>query len=213
MALTRFVRNVEDLSDSGGYKFRFKCDHCGDGVESQYESSSANVLKTMLDTFDLFRFGGFSGGNVARDVDRGLRGKEHDAAYERAVAQAMVHFKKCTACGKWVCPDVCWNNQYRLCDACAPEANNAAAKTAAQTAVKIAVRQVTDRATATGKVSPLVMSCAVCNFKLKPGGLKSNRLPISRPLERYTLVMPGIASTSLPTGLKPGGRPKISPTV
>lgn len=35
MALTKFVRNVDDLSDDGGYKFRFKCDSCGDGFESQ----------------------------------------------------------------------------------------------------------------------------------------------------------------------------------
>lgn len=34
MALTKFVRNVEDISDDGGYKFRFRCDQCSDGFES-----------------------------------------------------------------------------------------------------------------------------------------------------------------------------------
>jgi hypothetical protein len=42
---------------------------------------------------------GGGGQRVADGIDRGLRGKERDAAYERAVGQAQVHFKKCSACG------------------------------------------------------------------------------------------------------------------
>ena len=55
MALTKFVRNVEDLSDKGGYKFRFRCDRCNDGFESQYISSSANVLRGGLAVFEIGR--------------------------------------------------------------------------------------------------------------------------------------------------------------
>lgn len=33
MALTVFVKNVQDLSDDGGFKFC--CDRCQNGVESQ----------------------------------------------------------------------------------------------------------------------------------------------------------------------------------
>lgn len=141
MALTKFVRNVQDLSDNGGYKFRFTCDQCSDGVESQYQSSSSNLLKGAIDMFLVFRpFGG--AGNVSEAIDRGLRGKERDAAYERAIAQAMVHFKKCAACGSWVCPDHCWNPQSGMCEQCAPAADEAAAKQAARRRVERAVEEV-----------------------------------------------------------------------
>src|SRR5689334_23366450 len=102
MALTEFVRNVQDISDDGGYKFRFHCDRCSDGVESQYVSSAANILKTGLEVFSLLRpFGGYARGAVD-GIDRGLRGKEHDSAYERAVHEAKVHFNKRSHCGNWV---------------------------------------------------------------------------------------------------------------
>ena len=80
MALTEFVRNVQDLSDDGGYKFRFHCDRCADGVESQYVASAANLLKTGLQVFSMFRvFGGYARGAV-EGIDRGLRGKERKQA-------------------------------------------------------------------------------------------------------------------------------------
>ena len=126
MALTQFVRNVTDLSDDGGYKFRFHCDRCRDGVESQYVSSAANVLKTGLQIFSLFRFFGGRGRHAVEGIDRGLRGKERDKAYEQAVAQAIVHFTKCSHCGKWVC-NHCFNAGPGLCEDCAPDAAEAAA--------------------------------------------------------------------------------------
>ena len=156
MALTRFVRNVDDLSDDGGYKFRFHCDTCGDGVESQYVRSSANVLKTGLQVFQIFR--NFGWGSTAVDgVDRGLRGKEHDAAYERAVNEAMVSFSKCSHCGSYTC-EHCWNAAIGLCERCAPDAGEAAAVAAAA--------QVRDRriaATLTGDEFSGASTCLVCS--------------------------------------------------
>src|SRR5215467_3787313 len=108
MALTEFVRNVQDISDDGGYKFRFHCDRCSDGVESQYVSSSANLLKTGLEIFSMFRSFGSMGRHAVEGIDRGLRGKERDAAYEQAVNEAQVHFHKCSHCGQRVCGH-CWN--------------------------------------------------------------------------------------------------------
>jgi len=130
MALTKFVRNVEDLSDDGGFKFRFKCDRCGDGFESTYVAAKTNMLKTAMDVFQVFSPFGGRGGNVVNDIDRGLRGKEHDAAFERAVAEEMAFFKKCSACGHWVCPENCWNDKRGMCDECAPESAQAGAKEA-----------------------------------------------------------------------------------
>jgi hypothetical protein len=128
VALTQFVSNVKDLSDEGGYKFRFHCDKCGDGFESQYVAGSANLLKTAVDLFSLFRpLGGYGTQGIAKSIDRGLRGKERDKAYETAVHRAMVFFKKCNGCGKWVCPKSCWNHAFGMCEGCAsnsPEAKS-----------------------------------------------------------------------------------------
>ena len=155
MALTRFVRNVDDLSDDGGYKFRFHCDTCADGVESQYVSSSANVLKTGLQIFQMFRYFGW-GSQAVDGIDRGLRGKEHDAAFERAVNEAMVSFSKCSHCGSWSC-EHCWNGTVGMCERCAPDAGEAAAVAAAQQA-----REQRVAATLAGDGSVGLSTCLVC---------------------------------------------------
>jgi hypothetical protein len=41
-----------------------------------------------------------------------------------------VHFKKCSHCGQHVCPH-CWNDSVGLCEGCAPDAHEFAAKEAA----------------------------------------------------------------------------------
>ncbi|MDB4988646.1 MAG: Double zinc ribbon [Myxococcaceae bacterium] len=160
MALTKFVRNVDDLSDDGGYKFRFKCDRCSDGVESEYVSSSANLLKTGLEIFQMFRPFGFGsmGQNAVSGIDRGLRGKEHDAAYERAVNEAAVQFHKCSHCGLHVCSH-CWNDAVGLCEGCAPDAHEHAAIEAASNAVSKQVAAVrTSQATTHAQIT-----CPVCS--------------------------------------------------
>lgn len=126
MALTKFVRNVDDVSDDGGYKFRFRCDCCADGFESQYIPAGSNLLKTAIEVFTLFRPFGFRGGagrRVAESVDLGLRGKERDTAYERAVHEAQAHFRKCPTCGTWVCLDHCWDGIFGTCERCASESS------------------------------------------------------------------------------------------
>jgi hypothetical protein len=162
MALTKFVRNVEDISDDGGYKFRFRCDQCSDGYESQYVSSSANLLKTALDVFSIFTHRlSYGARSAAQSIDRGLRGKERDAAYETAVHEAMTHFKKCSACGKWVCPEHCWNERAGLCEACAPDAKEAAGRRAAAMQVDEAVQR-----TAAGEAVGTV-TCPSCGTQLR----------------------------------------------
>lgn len=157
MALTKFVRNVSDLSDDGGYKFRFHCDRCNDGVESQYISSSANILKTGLEVFQMFRGFGSFGRNAVDGIDRGLRGKERDSAYERAVGEAQSHFHKCTHCGAWACPH-CWNEGVGLCEGCAPDAHEAGAKEAARIALDKEVEQVRAKQETTANLA----TCALC---------------------------------------------------
>lgn len=165
VALTVFVRNVQDLSDDGGFKFKFCCDRCGSGVESQYVSSKANLLKTAVQAFALFRFTGWHAERAAEGLDRGLRGKERDAAYEAAVHQAMVHFRKCAGCGQWVCPDHCWNESFGMCEACAPSAEEAAARRAAEHARDRAVAAVNEAP----PPLPSPITCPACGVQVQGG--------------------------------------------
>ncbi len=163
MALTKFVHNVEDLSDDGGFKFRFKCDRCGDGFESQYIASKTNVLKTAMDVFQIFNPLAGGVGRASATIGRGLEGKERDAAYERAGHEAMVFFKKCATCGHWVCPDNCWNDKRGMCDACAPEASQDATKEANRLEREQAVKSA-----ANGGPAPAI-NCPVCGVQSHGG--------------------------------------------
>jgi hypothetical protein len=157
VALTQFVRNVEDISDDGGYKFRFHCDRCNDGVESQYVSSSSNLLKTGLEVFMMFRPFGYGSRTAVDGIDRGLRGKEHDAAYEKAIGQALAHFTKCSLCGSWV-DTHCWNAEVGLCEGCAPDAGEAAGVAASERR-----RMAQVAAAQAGEPVPGQFTCSVCS--------------------------------------------------
>lgn len=166
MGLTKFVRNVQDLSDDGGYKFRFNCDKCGDGFESQYTAASTNMLKTAVDVFSMLKpFGGYGAKRVADSIDRGLRGKERDKAYEKAVHKAMHFFKKCNGCGKWVCPQSCWNQKFGMCESCAPDSNEEKLKQLAQKDVGETLKNVRE----SQKFAAISLSCPVCNQSVAGG--------------------------------------------
>lgn len=155
MSLTEFVRNVDDLSDDGGFKFRFQCDHCRDGVESHYRPAATNLLKTGLEIFSMFRpLGGARA--AVEGIDRGLRGKERDKAYQDAIQVAKGHFSKCSGCGSWVCKH-CFNAEFTLCERCAPNAVERAAQAAAS-------KQVADRVSAVegGVAAAPPVTCIVC---------------------------------------------------
>jgi hypothetical protein len=53
-------------------------------------------------------------------MQRAIGRKARSSASERAVEEAKGHFRQCLRCGKWVCPDVCWNSEAGLCEECAP---------------------------------------------------------------------------------------------
>ena len=48
--------------------------------------------------------------------------------------EAKKVFKQCGRCGKWVCPEACWNPKKNQCDTCAPDIDDeiAAAQATAQ---------------------------------------------------------------------------------
>jgi len=156
--MIQFVANYEDLSTDRGYQFKFYCDKCGNGYMSRYEASAIGTAGSLLRSAgDLF--GGWLGsaGNSAYDIQRSVGGKAHDEALGRAVAEGKQHFHQCSRCGKWVCPEVCWNSAAGQCEECAPDYQEEFASSHAHAKAEAAREQLHEKARATDYVSQVDM--------------------------------------------------------
>jgi Double zinc ribbon/Prokaryotic RING finger family 2 len=122
VALTQFTRNYTDRSSDKGYQFEFYCDKCGTGLRSSFQANKLGVAAGLLRAASSL-FGGALGGAAqsADYVKDALRGEGWDSAFKSAIDEAKPRFRQCTRCGKWVCPEVCWNESRTLCKVCAPE--------------------------------------------------------------------------------------------
>jgi hypothetical protein len=164
----QFVRNYEDLSTDRGYQFKFHCDHCGNGFMSAFQPSALGVAAGLLNAAGSI-FGGVFGsaGHGAYEVQRAIGGKAHDEALRKAVAELKPRFKQCSRCGKWVCPEVCWNEKRNLCEDCAPDLAEETAVAQAQAARE----QVHEKARTTSYVEDVdmkveaVASCPSCGAR------------------------------------------------
>ncbi|MBY0311020.1 MAG: hypothetical protein K2W85_03020 [Phycisphaerales bacterium] len=120
--LIRFTNNYRDCSTEKGYQFEFNCDGCGDGLMSPFKPSKLGIAAGILRNAGGL-LGALSGGadSMANTADDLMRGKERDTALDEAVVEMKKLFKQCGRCGKWVCPEACWNEKKNLCEACAPD--------------------------------------------------------------------------------------------
>ena len=48
MALIQFVQNFDDMSNNGGFQFKFFCDRCGNGYMSSFQTSKTNATEGIL---------------------------------------------------------------------------------------------------------------------------------------------------------------------
>ena len=147
MTMIRFVANYDDLSTDKGYQFKFYCDKCGNGYMSRFQMSYTGTAGSLLRAAGNL-FGGVlsNAGNSAYEIQRAVGGKAHDDALEVAVEEGKQHFHQCTRCGKWVCPEVCWNSSASLCEECAPDYNEEFASGHAQAKVSAARDQLWQKA-------------------------------------------------------------------
>ncbi|HSY21331.1 MAG TPA: zinc ribbon domain-containing protein [Polyangiaceae bacterium] len=159
MPLIQFVQNYEDLSTDHGYQFKFFCDKCHNGFMTHFQASTIGMAESALKVAGNL-FGGFfnTASNSAYEIQRAVGGPAHDAALEAAVKEGKQHFHQCTRCGKWVCPDVCWNNDAGLCEGCAPNLQEELASAAAQAKADAARAQLREKAAKTDYVGDIDMS-------------------------------------------------------
>ena len=133
--IIQFVKNYEDLSTDRGYQFRFHCDMCGNGYMSSYKTSSVAMASSLLRAASSMLGGIFSQvSHGSYEIQRAIGGKAHDDALREAVAEIKHKFKQCSRCGKWVCPQICWNEKRGLCLSCAPDLARETAAAQAQAA-------------------------------------------------------------------------------
>lgn len=156
--MIQFVRNYDDLSTDRGYQFKFYCDKCGNGFISRFQPSVIGTAGSLLRAAsDLF--GGWAGsaGNSAYEIQRAVGGKAHDSALEAAVQEGKQHFKQCSRCGKWVCPEVCWNAAANQCEECAPDFKEELASSQAHAKAAAARDQLYQKAQGTDYVGNIDM--------------------------------------------------------
>lgn len=149
MATIQFTRNHEDHSNDQGYQFEFMCDKCGNGFRSSFVASKLGMASSVLGAAaDMF--GGVFG-HAASAGDRmkdALRGKAHDDAFGAAVAECKPKFRQCRRCGKWVCPEVCWNEPAAQCKECAPALEEESASAQAHALKQAVAAQYQEKAAA-----------------------------------------------------------------
>ncbi len=137
MASQTFTRNYNDHSNDTGFQFEFFCDKCGSGHRSEFQRNTLGFAAQLVKAA-----GSILGGSVASagwgadHLKDAFRGPAWDSAFKTAIEECRPKFRQCTKCGKWVCPEVCWNSDRGLCEDCAPDLREHAAAAQAQVAVE-----------------------------------------------------------------------------
>lgn len=224
MGLIQFTSNVTDHSNANGYQFEFHCDKRGNGYMSSFQANKVGMAGGFLRAASSL-FGGSGAldgiagaGDYLRDA---TRGQARDAAFARAVEEAKPRFRQCSRCGKWVCPEQCWNEKRGLCEACAPDLEEEAAAAQAQ----IAVEQVWTKARETDQtggidVSSKVERSATCPAlrrqgpgqqvlpRVRQAAPRQNQLPpVQRQDRSHHQVLPGMRDEGLNGPARSTGAP------
>jgi hypothetical protein len=172
MSTIRFTRNYDDLSTDRGYQFKFYCDRCGNGYLSSFQTSVTGMATGLLSAAGSMLGGVFGrASSGAYEFQRAVGGKAHDDALRTAVEEIRPQFHQCSRCGKWVCPDVCWNTKRGLCVDCAPNIEQEVAAAQAQ-ATKDQIWQKTAEIDYTKKLDLTeegVACCPKCGAKTGGG--------------------------------------------
>ena len=69
-----------------------------------------------------------------------------------------MHFHQCSRCGRWVCPEVCWNASAGQCEECAPDYREELASAHAHAKADATREQLNEKARATDYASGIDLS-------------------------------------------------------
>lgn len=157
--MIQFVQNYQDMSTDRGFQFKFHCDKCGNGHMTQFQTSTLGMAESALRVAGSI-FGGIfnTASDSAYEIQRAVGGKAHDSALEEAVKEGKQHFHQCTRCGRWVCPEVCWNGEAGMCEGCAPNFEEELAAGHATAKADAARQQLHEKARATDFVGGVDMN-------------------------------------------------------
>jgi hypothetical protein len=121
-----FTSNIEDLSTQDGYQFEFRCMRCSNGYRSSFHRSMFGFGGKIAAIG-----GGLLGGSVGGEVERagwdstwmnqGGGSPTKDKELAKAANEVKEHFYQCNRCGKWVCKEICWNEERGMCVDDAPK--------------------------------------------------------------------------------------------
>lgn len=157
MGVSDFSSNYTDRSNDYGFQFEFQCQKCGNGFLTDFKASKMGIASGILRAATSFFGGrGYGAARAGEHLKDALRGQAWDAAFREAVEQCKHKFKQCGRCGKWVCPERCWNPKHKLCEGCAPELGEEAAALKAQREVE-ALRD--------GAEGPEIQVCSACGHE------------------------------------------------
>jgi hypothetical protein len=173
-----FTKNHRDHSNDTGFQFEFFCDKCGSGHRSDFKHNPMGVAASVIKAAGaIFGGGAYRAGWGADHLKDALRGPAWDSAFKEAIEESRPKFRQCTACGSWVCPEVCWNHERGLCETCAPDLREQAPAIQARVAIEQANEQARkgdqlrgmDLLSAPLAVSQQSRTCVKCQAALAEG--------------------------------------------
>jgi hypothetical protein len=167
-----FTKNYRDLSNEQGSQFEFFCDKCGSGRMSEFVPNKLGMMTGLLRAAGTVLGGRVAqAGSASSQVKDMFRGKAWDQAFTKSVEAAKPFFRQCTRCGKWVCPEVCWNEARNLCELCAPDLGEEAAAAQAQVAGQqvSAKAQAVDQTAGVDMTAQQVAACPHCGGRVQGG--------------------------------------------
>jgi hypothetical protein len=98
--LAPITKRMTDRSNESEFQFVFFCDICHS-------------------TWDSIPLKFSAGKKEAKENQQYLWEREHEAAYERANREAILHFNRCPICKRWVCDECfCISQESDACKEC-----------------------------------------------------------------------------------------------
>lgn len=199
MAMIEFVRNYSDHSTDRGYQFEFHCDHCYSGYMSSFDPSVIGAAGGLLQAAGSI-FGGFLGsaGSSAYDIQRAIGGPAHDRALQQAVTEVKQKFRRCQRCGKWVCAEICWNDQAAQCTGCTPKYEQEVISLRTQAQISATQDQLREKASDIDYVSGIDMN-PDAQVRINPGA-RVPQLPQNPSGDGWQTVPSGQPAIAAPSG-------------